>query len=266
MKKFKKVVPALCALLVSAVMLGSSTYAWFSMNTKVTAKGMSVTATSSSTYLVISENSTVGTETSLDLKAVKGSLLPVSYTTSPIQNAAASSTLVAANKWFTAVGTDTTNGTAQTDSKKQLNITENNNFGSADTNNYYVIKSFYIGLVAGSSAVTKGIQADVKFSANQKSDINQCLTVKIVYGENDDPTDAGTTQTFVYGAATGEVTKYSAALQENGLINTTNATKVTVYIYFDGENENCTTAKAINLDLITVDLTFTVNEDLHPQK
>ena len=263
MKKFKKVVPALCALLVSAVMLGSSTYAWFSMNTKVTAKGMSVTATSSSTYLVISENSTVGTETSLDLKAVTGSLLPVSYTTSAIQNATNDKTLVAANSWFTAIGTDTTNGTAQTDSKKRLEITESNNFGSVDTNNYYVIKSFYIGLVAGSSAVTNGIQADVKFTAAQSSELNRCLTVKIVYGETDDPTDATTTQTFVYGAATGEVTKHSAALQENGLINTTNATKVTVYIYFDGENENCTTAKAINLDKITVDLTFTVNEELH---
>lgn len=263
MKKFKKVVPALCALLVSAVMLGSSTYAWFSMNTKVTATGMNVTATSNSTYLVISDSSTnLGTNTSLDLKAVNGSLLPVSYTTSAIQNATNDKTLVAANNWFTAIGTDTTNGAAKADSKTQLTIAENNNFGSVDTNNYYVIKSFYIGLVAGSSAVTNGIQADVKFTAAQSSELNRCLTVKIVYGETDDPTDATTTQTFVYGAATGEVTKHSAALQDNGLITAT-ATKVTVYIYFDGENENCTTAKAINLDKITVDLTFTVNEELH---
>ena len=70
MKKFKKVVPALCALLVSAVMLGSSTYAWFSMNTQVTATGMNVTATSNSTYLVISDSTTLADKASLDLSSV----------------------------------------------------------------------------------------------------------------------------------------------------------------------------------------------------
>ena len=32
MKKFKKLIPAFCAMLVSAAMLGTSTYAWFSVN------------------------------------------------------------------------------------------------------------------------------------------------------------------------------------------------------------------------------------------
>lgn len=44
MKKFKKLIPALCMLLISAVMLGSSTFAWFSMNKTVTASGMQVKA------------------------------------------------------------------------------------------------------------------------------------------------------------------------------------------------------------------------------
>ena len=44
MKKFKKLIPAFCAMLVSAAMLGTSTYAWFSVNKKVEANGMSVTA------------------------------------------------------------------------------------------------------------------------------------------------------------------------------------------------------------------------------
>ena len=44
MKKFNKLIPAFCAMLVSAAMLGTSTYAWFSVNKKVEANGMSVTA------------------------------------------------------------------------------------------------------------------------------------------------------------------------------------------------------------------------------
>ena len=53
MKKFKKLIPALCMLLISAVLMGTSTYAWFSMNKTVTAEGMQVTAKSNSTYLLI---------------------------------------------------------------------------------------------------------------------------------------------------------------------------------------------------------------------
>lgn len=55
MKKFKKLIPAFCMLLVSAVMLGSSTFAWFSMNNKVTASGMSVEAKANTLYAVIAK-------------------------------------------------------------------------------------------------------------------------------------------------------------------------------------------------------------------
>lgn len=44
MKAMRKILPALCMLLVSAVMLGSSTFAWFSSNSSVTATGMQLTA------------------------------------------------------------------------------------------------------------------------------------------------------------------------------------------------------------------------------
>ena len=44
MKKFRKLLPALSMLLISALLMGSSTFAWFSMNTTVTATGMHVKA------------------------------------------------------------------------------------------------------------------------------------------------------------------------------------------------------------------------------
>ena len=42
----KKLIPALCMLLVAACLMGTSTYAWFSANENVTASGMSVKAAS----------------------------------------------------------------------------------------------------------------------------------------------------------------------------------------------------------------------------
>lgn len=41
----KKLIPALCMLLVAAALMGTSTFAWFSMNSRVEATGMEVKAT-----------------------------------------------------------------------------------------------------------------------------------------------------------------------------------------------------------------------------
>lgn len=264
MKKFKKLIPALCMLLISAVLMGTSTYAWFSMNNKVTVSGMTVTAKSDATYLVISNDTTLETTTSLT-RSINGAILPVSYTKTEIKNNANNTTLVNAEKWFTAEGTSTTDGTAKVDTKKELTIVEANNKGTANNKDYYVVDTFYIGLTAGSSAVQtgKGIQADVTFKATNASSLNKALTVKIVYGENKLDADTTTTQTYVLGSeGTDKVIKYSSKLQADDLIKDT-ATKVTVYIYFDGEDENCTTANAINLAGISVSIDFYVNEDLH---
>lgn len=53
MKKFKKLVPAFCMLLLSAVMLASGTFAWFSVNDRVSATGMQVEAKANTQFLVI---------------------------------------------------------------------------------------------------------------------------------------------------------------------------------------------------------------------
>ena len=53
--KFKKLIPALCMLLVAAMLMGTSTYAWFSMNTQVTATGMQVKAVAEDGLLIKNE-------------------------------------------------------------------------------------------------------------------------------------------------------------------------------------------------------------------
>ena len=48
MSKFSKLIPAIAMLLLSAILLSTATYAWFSMNTRVNVTGMAITATVSS--------------------------------------------------------------------------------------------------------------------------------------------------------------------------------------------------------------------------
>ena len=83
MKKFRKLLPALSMLLISALLMGSSTFAWFSMNTTVTATGMSVTAEAPTSLLISTKSATDGfgstatLENSNDSASAKFS--PVSY-------------------------------------------------------------------------------------------------------------------------------------------------------------------------------------------
>ncbi len=53
-KTLRKIIPAIAMLLISATLVGTSTFAWFSMNNKVTISGMSVTTQVSSNLLVAS--------------------------------------------------------------------------------------------------------------------------------------------------------------------------------------------------------------------
>ncbi|MCR5457796.1 MAG: hypothetical protein K6F14_06940 [Clostridiales bacterium] len=83
MKKFRKLIPALALLLVSAVLMSTASYAWFSMNNKVTVTGMEVkTYVSDNLYVA---PSTAGNNKSADSafksgvnQTVSGTLQPVS--------------------------------------------------------------------------------------------------------------------------------------------------------------------------------------------
>ena len=52
MKKMRKIIPALAMLLVSAIMMSTASFAWFSMGTTATVDGMKVKATASSSLII----------------------------------------------------------------------------------------------------------------------------------------------------------------------------------------------------------------------
>ena len=56
MKTTRKMIPAIAMLLISAVMLTTASYAWFTIGTQATATNMSVTATSASSLLIATKD------------------------------------------------------------------------------------------------------------------------------------------------------------------------------------------------------------------
>lgn len=248
MKKFKKVVPALCALLVSAVMLGSSTYAWFSMNTKVTAKGMSVTAQSNSTYLVISKNTTLGTDISASLNgdnAVGGigngktSVYPCAKATKDI-----ASTDIKVGDWYYAASKSRDDAGAVGDGALGTNTLSATKIGTTLTADYQVTYTFYIGLSGESKAMNNAtikVDAADATAGNSSVALGKGLSAEVKIGDKDAVTlKDGTTNANVTGV---------------NLSNT--AITVTVMVYIDGNNANVTSA-ATDLSDLALNLAFSI--------
>lgn len=104
--KMKKLIPALAMLLVSAILLGTSTYAWFSMNTKVDATSMEIVAKSNNTFLLIGTGANdtaaeIQAVTPVDPNAIEVALAPADaqvYPSSPALTAAEAGYLTTAGK------------------------------------------------------------------------------------------------------------------------------------------------------------------------
>lgn len=159
MKKFRKLVPAFAMLLVSATVLASTTFAWFSMNNKVTATGMEVTAKANTQYLVIAKTSaeiTGGTATATELAntgmTVTGGMNDNgTFKVYPVSKNGASemtvgSTTIAANTWYTANSTtyDVSGGSTAANLTNAKTVT-------IGANDYFRSYNFFIGLTKDST-------------------------------------------------------------------------------------------------------------------
>lgn len=76
-KALRKLIPAIIMLLIAAAFVGTSTFAWFSMNTTVSVTGMSVTTEVSDALSIAAENAEANFDNSL-AQSRTGKLRPVS--------------------------------------------------------------------------------------------------------------------------------------------------------------------------------------------
>ena len=245
MKKFKKLIPALCMLLVSAVLVGTSTYAWFSMQDQVQVNGLQVTAQTDQPYLIIGtgENNSVaklqalpkketpeGSNVDLGVSADDAKVKPVAHET--LNNAAAAE--VAGNwYWYNAEKTSAP-GAAQGATKNTL----------TDMTGFVITKTVYMTIVKETPALSD-IEAKVTITAAGTKNIDAAKVVLAVYsGETDKGVkEFDKTNTASTALGTGEVTS-------DTLI------KVNIYIYIDGTNAAIFTDNAANLDTANIEITF----------
>lgn len=252
MKKFKKLIPAFCAMLVSAAMLGTSTYAWFSVNKEVTATGMNVTAVANTQYFVIRDSlnsDAFESPTAEDKKTTTAALAqagigggesvnvyPAAYTTSAIMKG--ETTLVAANKWYTA-GVDTgSNAIANITTAEAIGTDGADKLETLRQNNYFVGYKFYVGLADKTASCEMFLKFELNGTATGAAKIAG-FAVK-GFAAKDGDTAASTTIASDYTyvsfakADSGFSPKYSFVAKDNGV--TATYAEVIVYVYMDGTN------------------------------
>ncbi len=238
MKAMKKLIPAICLLLISAVLLGTSTYAWFSMNKTVTATGMQVKATTPASVEISQDHTTWAYTTAFTADAKI--LTPTFY------NSADKKFYIPTSA--NAINADGSPSTAfnSTDTANWQALTLDND-GKADNIQYLSVYTLYVRTNVG--ATTEGVTAvELTCSAAKEGDskLKDGVSVGIM---NDDGT-------VVELSATASSQTWTAALSSN---TTTPYTAIKVVIWYNGSN---TAVKNDNADTVAtkINLTFQAKE------
>ena len=248
MKKFKKLIPALCMLLVSAVLMGTSTFAWFSMNKTATVNGLSVKANAESIYLLVSN--TPASLTAENIQAENGGkgftsvsetvanpeLKPAALATKATKADVKETTITdysSVNSWYTADAIDASASAVKEDSEKKLTTFDG----------YVLTYTYRLTLAKGSTATTNLKVGTCTFEAAGGKTID-AARVLVVCNDR--------TEEFKLGTTTGAVT-----LADN--ISDSTVVEVKVYVYIDGNDTTIYTNNVENLDQANITLTFVVD-------
>ena len=264
MKLTKKLLPALGMLALSACMMVTSTFAWFSMNDNVTATDMSVTAVGEQVYLqIISGNVKSNfkdgdsTQTTAVASNKSGNLLPSAVKADSTNWGAydGGSDYV----WAKATGTDPNTSDKTGAYSLAVHTTETKYY----LENFFMIRlDPYAGATNASGALRVG---GVNFVEGETVDaLGQSVCVLVVCGEN--------SQLFTYNGSKfvqdGESDPYLDASEfgeegnEEYLFDNNEGVEVKVYVFFNGDHANCTLAnlaeannKGLNNYAVTVSFT-----------
>lgn len=223
MKKFRKLIPALCMLLVSALFVGTSTYAWFSMNSSVQATNMMVKAKSNARYLLIGDDETNAKGTAKTDKAGKAltNEHAALYATAGNDNKTCYPTA-----YYTAVGE--LNGHA-TEAGKWYTTTSDKH----DT------------AVSGNAEIKEVTEADKDYMLTYKmyltlTNDSESYTGKLTVTPTITNTSESVKAMVVINGEKNIVDTNNTAFTTKGDVNLTSDTalEVTVYVYNDGNADN----------------------------
>ena len=239
---------SLLTLLVAIVVTTTSTYAWFAMNSSVSATNMQVTVVADKDYLIISNTAPASGKFTADDVGTT-TLASVAANTEVLPTRLKSGSTTTSNMtWQTATGTSINDGSAKDNAYTDI---------TSGINKYVVQYSFWIGLNPTYSAVNasnlKITNVELTKVGSASNEFLNAVSFVVVCD------DAVKDNYF------NEETDDSLAAKDTVLAATINKdgtpVKVDVYVYINGDNANVKSANATKLGGYTLALTFGVTPD-----
>ncbi len=236
----KKLIPALCLLLVTAVMMGTSTFAWFSMNDTVSASGMSVKAVNYSGTLIIGTDTEEGAPSVTSLRATYSPAVALTGGLKNLSPAAVKSdvedlkieTLETKANWYYEIGADI-DASAGTGEAAEI----------PSFDGYVAKYNLYVCVAAGSAEMTD-LTANVTIQADEGAQNVRKATRVIVA-----TSQAGEEFSDNSEKQTGTVTLWDSIKPDDE-----NPVKLVVYVYIDGNDDAVFTNNADNLASTTIQI------------
>lgn len=252
----KQLVAAIAMVLVAAVALGSSTYAWFVSNNKVEGTVSTISAQSNAPFLKITAGNGTIDETTKTTYSYVQDVTTENKALFPVQMTAYGE---GAFTWETAYAIEE----SKSDENKDTRFT----VASKDEENYYLKESFKIGTDGTTEGTFKNLRVDsVKLNNTANSSLDTALRLMVVCGENVVILDGTGTVVTTYkkASATPDVTITGVADEANAALAETigkgQSVVVDVYVYYDGADEKVTTKDIDKLTAIGAIITFTAND------
>lgn len=290
----KKLIPAFAMLLMSAVLLSTASFAWFSMNTVVTATNMQVKAVADQGILIneVPTASDANWDSAATTSQSEGIILHATSTAntaswyvahSKVSNDAAAATAGHASSNLTdgykVLGTDIATGQSTVAAVSGSNAQHIITFVDADADNaydngegYYVMYTYYIKSSAGAittlfdaNGQTFNIKTVTATSTSATSaDLDKSLRVAIVINGKAyiyAPVSGATGTYYVNASSTATTVLDSTVSTPTALAtipaSTDAGTPVQVYLYFEGEDTNLKTSNITTaLDTMIVEIQF----------
>jgi hypothetical protein len=241
MKKFKKLIPALALLLVSAVLMSTASYAWFSMNRTVTATNLEVKAKASDS-LVISNALAVGTSVTHAFTTAVSTLIPATHSDTYVESSAASAVNTTNGLKFVNNPADVNASTGVAETSKTLYFGDAVNSG---TTIYYVDYVVYIAS-AGQAMANTDLEVYLYRDTALEKDTTRAVTVDF-YFATESTSGSGLAALGTYAGkldlsnltknTAGEWASTKLTLDTNDIpVNnvTDDYLKITMRVYFDG--------------------------------
>ncbi len=241
----KQLLAAIAMVLVAALALGSSTFAWFVTNGSVTAQGMNVTAQSESGIVISNAVNGAYASTANAVSATAKQLQPTSTAN--------------AEDWYHSTSDKFDDANAGKVAEERLSEVE--------AAKRYLLNSFFIKSAAGSFEAADSLLIEEVTVTGATKDLSAALRIGVLVGSDENlyifaPVTGSTKSYTVNGATAVTALTGSATAPAETEITTIPANDGTpieakIYVWYEGEDEACMSKNIdMNPDTLAVTVKF----------